>query len=179
METVPEIDANCFAIEGESLTAFMQVIASVALDGQRPELGSYTLDKNATAYLNGNKFFQRHAVVVGSTGSGKSWTTARILEQVAALPNANALVFDLHGEYTPLSSDRIRHFRIAGPGELDQEKSLKEGVVYLPYWLLGYEAMISTNYVLNCVGGWYPGRSHTRSHTGPILLLGAQVISNP
>lgn len=143
LETVPEIDANCFAIEGDSLTAFMRVIARVASDGQKLTLGSYTLDENATAYLNGNKFFQRHAIVVGSTGSGKSWTTARILEQVAGLPNANALVFDLHGEYTPLVGDGIRHFRIAGPGDLDKGTSLKDGVIYLPFWLLGYEAMIS------------------------------------
>jgi DNA helicase HerA-like ATPase len=143
LETVPEIDANCFAIEGESLTAFMRVIARVASDGQKLTLGSYTLDESATAYLNGNKFFQRHAIVVGSTGSGKSWTTARILEQVAGLPNANALVFDLHGEYTPLIGDGIRHFRIAGPGDLDKGTSLNDGVLYLPFWLLGYEAMIS------------------------------------
>lgn len=143
LETVPEIDANCFAIEGNSLTAFMRVIARVASDGQKLTLGSYTLDENAIAYLNGNKFFQRHAIIVGSTGSGKSWTTARILEQVAGLPNANALVFDLHGEYTPLVGDGIRHFRIAGPGDLDKGTSLKDGVIYLPFWLLGYEAMIS------------------------------------
>ena len=143
LETVPEIDANCFAIEGDSLTAFMRVISAVANEGQRLTLGSYTLDENAMAYLNGNKFFQRHAIVVGSTGSGKSWTTARILEQVADLPNANALVFDLHGEYTPLSAKGIRHFRIAGPGDLDKGTGLGDGVIYLPFWLLGYEAMIS------------------------------------
>lgn len=143
LETVPEIDANCFAIEGDSLTAFMRVIARVASDGQKLTLGSYTLDENARAYLNGNKFFQRHAIIIGSTGSGKSWTTALILEQVAGLPNANALVFDLHGEYTPLVGDGIRHFRIAGPGDLDKGTSLRDGVIYLPFWLLGYEAMIS------------------------------------
>jgi len=72
LETVPEIEANCFAIEGEKLTAFMRVIANVASGKQRLKLGTYTLDENADAYLNGNKFFQRHAIVVGSTGSGKS-----------------------------------------------------------------------------------------------------------
>ena len=143
LETVPEIEANCFAIEGEKLTAFMRVIANVASDKQRLKLGTYTLDENADAYLNGNKFFQRHAIVVGSTGSGKSWTTARILEQVADLPNANALVFDLHGEYKPLSSDGIQHFHIASPGDLDKGTGLNDGVVYLPFWLLGYEAMTS------------------------------------
>ena len=102
LETVPEIEANCFALEGDRLTRFMQVISAVSGDGQRLSLGHYTLDEDAEAFLNGNKFFQRHAVIVGSTGSGKSWTTARILEQVADLGNANALVFDVHGEYGSL-----------------------------------------------------------------------------
>ena len=143
LETVPEIDANCFSIEGDNLTAFMRVIAGVAGDGKKLDLGSYTLDEHATAYLNGNRFFQRHAVVVGSTGSGKSWTTARILEQVALLPNASAIVFDLHGEYNPLAGDGIRHFRIAGPSELNSGEGLEHGIIYLPYWLLAYESMIS------------------------------------
>lgn len=143
LETVPEIDANCFALEGARLTAFMRVIANISGDGQKLTLGHYTLDESADAFLNGNKFFQRHAVVVGSTGSGKSWTTARILEQVAALPNANAIVFDIHGEYAPLASKGFRHFRIAGPADLSGKASLDNGVIFLPYWLLGYEAMTS------------------------------------
>ena len=143
LETVPEIDANCFAIEGESLTSFMRVISKVSSEGHNLTLGFYTLDENAVAYLNGNKFFQRHAIVVGSTGSGKSWTTARILEQVADLPNANALVFDVHGEYAPLNSEKIKYYRIAGPGDLEKGTGLDDGIIYLPFWLLGYEAMIS------------------------------------
>ncbi|CAN7487003.1 ATP-binding protein [Caballeronia sp. LjRoot29] len=143
LETVPEIDANCFALEGERLTAFMRVIANIGSDAQKLSLGHYTLDENAEAYLNGNKFFQRHAVIVGSTGSGKSWTTARILEQVAELSNANAIVFDVHGEYSPLQGDGFRHYRIAGPADLDADATLKEGVLFLPYWLLSYDAMTS------------------------------------
>lgn len=143
LETVPEIDAYCFPLEGTRLTNFMRVIANIASDAQKLSLGHYTLDENAEAYLNGNKFFQRHAVIVGSTGSGKSWTTARILEQVSALSNANAIVFDVHGEYSPIVGNGIRHFRIAGPNDLDINASLDSGVLFLPYWLLGYEAMTS------------------------------------
>jgi hypothetical protein len=143
LETVPEIEANCFAVEGEQLTNFMRVVGNISADGQRLSLGTYTLDEKADAYLNGNKFFQRHAIIVGSTGSGKSWATARILEQVSELPNANALVFDIHGEYGPLKGKGIRHLKIAGPSDLDQKKTLADGVLYLPFWLLGYEAMLS------------------------------------
>lgn len=143
LETVPEIDANCFAVEGNALTNFMRVIANISTDGERLSLGYYTLDDKAEAFLNGNKFFQRHAIIVGSTGSGKSWTTARVLECMGGLPNANGIVFDIHGEYRPLNGDGIRHLRIAGPKDLDAKTTLEDGVVHLPYWLLAYEAMVS------------------------------------
>jgi DNA helicase HerA-like ATPase len=143
LETVPEIDAKCFAIEGDRLTEFMRVIASIGEDEQRLSLGKYTIDEKAEAFLNGNKFFQRHAIIVGSTGSGKSWTVARVLEQVSKLENANSIVFDIHGEYGPITGDGIRHFRVAGPGDLDKAKTLEDGIIYLPYWLLGYDAMTS------------------------------------
>jgi DNA helicase HerA-like ATPase len=143
LETVPEIEANCFALEGEKLTRFMEVISAVTANGQRLSLGHYSLDPNAEAYLNGNKLFQRHALVVGSTGSGKSWTTARLLEQVADLSSANAIVFDMHGEYASMHGDGFEHFRIAGPADIEAKRGLSDGVIHLPYWLLTYEALVS------------------------------------
>ncbi len=143
LETVPEIEANCFALEGPILTSFMQVISNVEIDGPKLSLGTFTLDDDAIAYLNGNKLFQRHAVIVGSTGSGKSWTTARLLDQIAALPQANAVLFDIHGEYRPLKGDAFQHFRIAGPADIEKENGIDDGVLHLPYWLLGYEALVA------------------------------------
>ncbi|MGU9982456.1 ATP-binding protein [Phreatobacter sp. HK31-P] len=143
LETVPEIDANCFSLDGERLTQFMQVISNVEMDGPRLSLGNFTLDEDAVAYLNGNKLFQRHAVIVGSTGSGKSWTTARLLDQIAQLPQANVVVFDIHGEYKPLVGDEYRHIRIAGPVDIEKGTELTDGVLHLPFWLLGYEALLS------------------------------------
>ncbi|MEK4484269.1 DUF87 domain-containing protein [Psychrobacillus sp. FSL H8-0484] len=143
LETVPEIDSCCYPIDGAKLTSFMTAISfQSGGEEQALSLGSYTLDENAKAYLDANKFFQRHAVIVGSTGSGKSWTTAKLLEQVAALNNSNAILFDLHGEYKPLIDDGIKHFKIAGPGDIDFGKDIEDGVLNFPYWLLGYEDML-------------------------------------
>ena len=142
LESVPEIDAQCFPIEGDRLTTFMKAISFISGTAQKTlSLGTYTLDENAEAYLDANRFFQRHAVIVGSTGSGKSWTTARLLEQVAELCNANCVLFDIHGEYSTVVGPGIRHLRIAGPGDLGKKKQLKDGVLFLPYWLLAYEDM--------------------------------------
>lgn len=143
LETVPEIEANCFSLEGETLTSFMQVISNVEIDGPKLSLGTFTLDDDAIAYLNGNKLFQRHAVIVGSTGSGKSWTTARLLEQIAALPQANTVLFDIHGEYRPLKGEAFQHFKIAGPVDIERQSGIEDGVLHLPYWLLGYEALVA------------------------------------
>ncbi|ALZ75306.1 ATP-binding protein [Rheinheimera sp. F8] len=143
LESVPEIDANCFSLEGENLTGFMRTLSSVSADGNALTLGKYTLDEHAIAYLNGNKFFQRHAFIGGSTGSGKSWTTAKIIEQMAGLSTANAIVFDLHGEYSPLVGKSIQHFKVAGPADVEAKRTIDEGVLYLPYWLLSYEALVS------------------------------------
>ncbi|WP_024717776.1 ATP-binding protein [Pseudomonas putida] len=143
LESVPEIDANCFSLEGDNLTGFMRTLSSVSADGNALTLGKYTLDEHAVAYLNGNKFFQRHAFIGGSTGSGKSWTTAKIIEQMSRLSTANAIVFDLHGEYAPLVGNGIQHFKVAGPADVEAKKTIGDGVLYLPYWLLSYEALVS------------------------------------
>lgn len=144
LETVPEIEAACYPIEGEQLSRFMQVISSQS--GEQAcslHLGHYSLDEEAIAYLDANRFFQRHAAIVGSTGTGKSWATARLVEQIAQLPNANALLFDIHGEYRTLSGEGIQHYKLAGPQQFLQGRGVEEGVLHLPYWLLGYEDLIS------------------------------------
>lgn len=144
LETVPEIDANCFALEHDKLTNFMQVISQLS-DGENSlSIGTYTLDDNAKAYINGNKLFQRHAFIGGSTGSGKSWTTAKIIEQMATLNNVNSIIFDLHGEYKPLSDiANIEYYKIAGPSDIEAKRGLSDNILHIPYWLLTYEALVS------------------------------------
>ena len=95
--------------------------------------------------MDGDKLFQRHAVIVGSTGSGKSWCVAKIIEQIAKLPMANSILFDIHGEYSGenFKADGIQHFSIANPSDLGKKGNLTNGVLMLPYWLLTYEEMLA------------------------------------
>ncbi|MBI2926036.1 MAG: ATP-binding protein [Verrucomicrobia bacterium] len=133
---VPEIDGKCHVLRDRQLEAFMGILSGQSVGKHSLDLGCYTLDERATAYLDGNKFFQRHAALLGSTGSGKSWTVASILERAARLPSANLIVFDLHGEYRNLPY--ARQLRIPGPEELG---GADEALIYLPYWLLNSEEM--------------------------------------
>lgn len=133
---VPEIDAPCYILRDAQLQAFMSLLSAEGKTGHSLEIGRYTIDENAKAYLDGNKLFQRHASLLGSTGSGKSWTVASILERAAKLPSSNLIVFDLHGEYRDLSF--ARHLRIPGPEELGKTD---EALLFLPYWLLNAEEL--------------------------------------
>jgi len=135
---VPDIEAKCYVLQEQQLESFMNILVASGGEEQSLALGKYTIDETATAYLDGNKFFQRHAALLGSTGSGKSWTVASILERASKLPSSNLIVFDLHGEYRDLTY--ARHLRIPGPEELGQTS---DELLFLPHWLLNAEEMQS------------------------------------
>jgi hypothetical protein len=114
LDTVPEIEAKCFHIDGENMTKFMTTISSQEYETPL-SIGKYSIDANATAFLDGDKLFQRHAVIVGSTGSGKSWCVAKFLEQIAKLPSANCVLFDIHGEYSRKTHCQVHAKRLNQP----------------------------------------------------------------
>lgn len=143
VDTFPQIESKCFCISGLNLQNFMNVLSRNIDSDKRLKIGSFMMDASADAVLDGNKFFQRHAAVLGSTGSGKSWCIANILEKASALQHANIMVFDMHGEYKKLASGShpiAERYRIAGPGDLENPSA---DVLFLPYWLLNREELLS------------------------------------
>ena len=131
LNTVPSIGADAFLLKDDDLTEFMSVVSSNAKNPLH--IGQYIVSQESEANLDGNKFFQRHAIIVGGTGSGKSWTVANLLEQASKLKSVNGIVFDLHGEYSPLAQlDNVMHLRIAGPSDVAENGD----AIFLPYWLL-------------------------------------------
>lgn len=143
-DSFPQIDRECFVIEGGNLQRFMSILGSDFPESERLKLGSFVIDRTADAIASGDKFFQRHAAILGSTGSGKSYAVALLLERAAMLKHPNIIVFDMHGEYAPLASSAsngfAKRFRIAGPGDL---KSPGSDALFLPYWLLNRDEMLS------------------------------------
>lgn len=143
VEIFPQIESKCYGISDQNLQNFMNILGKDIDADKRLKIGSFMMDTAADAVLDGNKFFQRHAAVLGSTGSGKSWCIANILEKASVLKYTNIIVFDMHGEYKSLSegSESIaQRFRIAGPGDLEVTKP---DVLFLPYWLLNREELLS------------------------------------
>lgn len=114
-------------VKAEEITTeeFKKMIAYA--NGKGFQIGKYAA-YNCPAWVNGNRFFQRHACIVGNTGSGKSETVAKILENVSKLKAGNIVVFDIHGEYAQLSYAR----------------NIKIGKDFaFPIWLFGLSGMTS------------------------------------
>jgi len=143
-DSFPQIDRECFVVEGANLQRFMGILGAGYPDDERLKLGTFVADRSADAIASGDKFFQRHAAILGSTGSGKSWAVALILERAAKLKYPNIIVFDMHGEYAPLANKAnggfAERFRVAGPGDLENPG---DDVLFLPYWLLNRDEMLS------------------------------------
>lgn len=66
------------------------------------ELGKLTSNKNTAVNISQQAMFERHCAVVGTTGSGKSWSVSRLIESMKE-NHTKAILIDPTGEYEDLS----------------------------------------------------------------------------
>lgn len=98
------------------------------------EFASLASNEGIKVPVNGNKFFNKHIAILGSTGSGKSHTVAKIIQsaingksgEFAGLNNSHVVIFDIHSEY-------YTAFPHANYISIDN--------LILPYWLLNSEEL--------------------------------------
>lgn len=84
--------------------------------------------------VDGDKFFNKHIAIVGSTGSGKSHTVAKIIQNATkgkkwdyeGLNNSHVVIFDIHSEYKA-AFPNARFIDITN--------------LRLPYWLLNSDEL--------------------------------------
>lgn len=113
-------------------------IKTIYENGFRPEekflFSKLSQDKNIEVPVNGNKFFNKHFAIVGSSGSGKSHAIAKILQNAinekelsyTGLNNSHIVIFDIHNEY-----------QTAFPNS----NFLNISNLILPYWMLNSEEL--------------------------------------
>ena len=109
-------------------------------------LGKLSLNKTIDLMINGNRFFSKHIAVVGSTGSGKSCTVARMLQDVVGISdhqnknkgkqnNSHVVIFDIHDEYTAAFTLKTEESLTLSRLDIDS--------LQLPYWLMNSEELES------------------------------------
>jgi len=97
-------------------------------------LGRFALNPDFEVKVLGSEMFAKHVALLGNSGSGKSCTTARILQEVLDLDQSQVVLFDMHGEYRAAFSDE--------DGQLNANVTyLDVDDLVLPYWLLKYEEL--------------------------------------
>ncbi len=117
-------------------SALLSEIYDTVEDDKKFGFGMLAQDEAVRVVVDGDKFFGKHIGVVGSTGSGKSCTVAKILQEgmkpsdtqkdAGILNNSHIIIFDLHGEY----KTAFPKARVMGVDELR-----------LPYWLMNSEEL--------------------------------------
>lgn len=95
----PAFKSTCRLITKEDLDIIFSANTNNYL-----KLGTSVLYKNYDINLAINPFFSNHFAILGNTGSGKSYSVARIIQSIYEDPNkipfrSNIFLFDAYGEY--------------------------------------------------------------------------------
>lgn len=119
-------------VAGDDVSIALKEYLAVAL---APPKNRYTIsigrvvDSSIPVHLDLDDLLGKHTAIVGNTGSGKSYTVARLLQEITGTyPSSNIILFDLHGEYSQCFSS-ARYIRA------DQ--------LSLPAWLHSFEDLFA------------------------------------
>lgn len=108
-----------------------QVVESGATpDAKRIQLASFPHARDTSVSLSPNQLLGRHCAILGATGGGKSWTLARLTEEITRL-GGKAILFDATGEFRTQTGVGITHAFLGGRKE-DQHDPRR--FLSFPYW---------------------------------------------
>lgn len=98
-----EIGVTHLPVVGNNVTLALQDHLSIALapaeERHTVSIGTF-VDSSIAVHLDIDDLLGKHSAIVGTTGCGKSYTVARLLQEIVSnYPSANIILFDLHGEY--------------------------------------------------------------------------------
>lgn len=120
-------------VEPATIEDIRRIYSDAVTEAQSFCFSSLASNPEVRVPVNGNKFFNKHIAIVGSTGSGKSHTLATIVQKAVsekagdfALNNSHVIVFDIHSEY-----------RSAFPNA----NFIDVSNLVLPYWMLNAEEL--------------------------------------
>jgi DNA helicase HerA-like ATPase len=110
----PQIGARAFSLDARFVTWIVERTsdAEAAKPALLLDLAYMPGTAEARVRVTPEKLFGRHCAVLGATGSGKSWSLARIVERLSEF-QAKVVLIDPTGEYHGLDT-RVTHVSIGG-----------------------------------------------------------------
>ena len=113
----PEIGAKVFSCSNEQIGKYISMFG-VSNDnaGETPfvSLGRLTSNDEICS-VSLNSLFGRHCAVLGTTGGGKSWTVAKLIELFTQNTQSKCILVDATGEYSSIVSDKVENI-VMGTG---------------------------------------------------------------
>lgn len=126
--TFPRIGTGVYSAHPDIIKWIAEVTSKAkGSDALRLNIATLSTSFSPGISLTPERLFGRHCGVLGATGGGKSWTLARLVEELATFPS-KVLLLDATGEFYTL--DEIAEHVHFGDGTPQPSKS-KE--VVLPY----------------------------------------------
>lgn len=112
----PSVGSKVFSCSDEQIGAYISVFGIKTGDKDVPfaPLGKLT-SNNALCNISLNSLFGRHCAVLGTTGGGKSWTVAKLLELASDYTENKCILIDATGEYNNIN-ENIQNIEL-GTGE--------------------------------------------------------------
>lgn len=78
------------------------------------DLGAVDVAQESTISIRPERLFGRHCAILGATGGGKSWTTARVIEECLRY-KAKLILLDATGEYRGFAGAAVEHCHLGAP----------------------------------------------------------------
>jgi uncharacterized protein len=104
----PSIGAKVYACSDEQIEIYVKEFGKKEneTDNVYAEIGKLT-SNNAKCNVSLNSLFGRHCAIVGTTGGGKSWTVAKLIEEIILKTNNKVILIDATGEYKNINASSI------------------------------------------------------------------------
>ncbi|MDR0822981.1 MAG: ATP-binding protein [Endomicrobium sp.] len=103
----PNIGAQVFSCSDEQIQKYIESFGKKTPQEICIPLGAFVSSGSIKCNISLNALFQRHCAVVGTTGGGKSWTLAKLMESVSKNSKTKMILFDAAGEYGSLKTKSL------------------------------------------------------------------------
>lgn len=102
----PHIGAKVYACSDEQISKYIKEFGKKEnnIDTVYAPIGKLTAN-DALCNVSLDSLFGRHCAVIGTTGGGKSWTVAKLIEGITEYTNNKVILIDATGEYKNLTNN--------------------------------------------------------------------------
>jgi hypothetical protein len=118
VDAYPRLGDRIYAAPHRFIALLPRLMERTEDDGEPVvlNLGAIDVAQDSVVAVKPERLFGRHCAILGATGGGKSWTTARIIEECLGY-KAKLILIDATGEYRDFTGNGVLHCHLGEPVE--------------------------------------------------------------